>query len=564
MRNKALSRQKVWLTFAGIVVLAIFCALVIYPAIPDYMPGWKFFNRFEPKLGLDLQGGAHLIYQADVSQVNASDVDDAMAGVRDVIERRVNAFGVAEPIVQTSGRNRLIVELAGVFDITEAIKQIGETPLLEFKEQNPAAAQIPELTEEQKSDMDDYNKQAKQQAAELIIRINQGEDFAELATNYSEDLSNSQIGGDLGFNKKGVYMEEFEKAIWEDLEIGQITPEPVKTLFGHHIIKKEEVRGEGEDQEVRASHILIKTKSEQDYIVPVDQWLKAKLTGKHLEKATVVFDPQSGQPNVSLVFDSEGRELFAAMTKRNIGKPIAIFLDGDPISIPTVQEEIDQGEAIISGKFSLQEVKVLVQRLNAGALPIPIELISQQTVGPTLGKISLQKSLIAGLLGLFLVALFMIIFYRLPGILAVIALIIYSLITLAIFELWPITLTLAGMAGFILSVGMAVDANVLIFERLREELRLGKPLGTAVEEGFKRAWPSIRDSNISSLITCLILIWFGSSIIKGFAITLGIGILISMLSAITVTRTLLRLLAGYGLRQRLGWFNVKIKQKDNV
>ncbi|MFW0862398.1 MAG: protein translocase subunit SecD [Candidatus Komeilibacteria bacterium] len=558
--KQSLTRKKVWLTFAGIVILAIFSVLTIYPNLPANIPGYTWFNKFAPKLGLDLQGGAHLIYEGNIGDLNSSDAAAAMEGVRDVIERRVNAFGVSEPIVQVSGDNRLIVELAGVFDVNEAIKQIGETPLLEFKEQNPEASATPELTAEQQADMDEYNKQAEISARDILARIKAGEDFATLAAQYSEDPGSKDNGGDLGFAKKGSYVTEFEKAIWEDLNVGEVTPEPVKTQFGYHIIKKDEVRGEGEDQEIRASHILIATKSIYDYVTPVDQWLPAELTGKHLQRSEVVFDPQTGAPTVSLKFNDEGKDLFADITARNINKPVAIFLDGSAISIPTVSNTITQGEAIISGSFDLEQAKLLAQRLNAGALPISISLISEQTVGPTLGQISLSKSLVAGLIGLALVALFMLIFYRLPGFLSVIALAIYTAIALAIFIIWPITLTLAGIAGFILSIGMAVDANVLIFERMREELRNEKPLASAIEDGFTRAWASIRDSNISSLITCFILIWFGSGIIKGFALTLGIGIIVSMFSAIIITRTFLRLLSKSLSKKSLWWFNASIKK----
>jgi len=238
---------------------------------------------------------------------------------------------------------------------------------------------------------------------------------------------------------------------------------------------------------------------------------------------------------------------------------LAIFLDGQPISIPRVNEPILSGQAVISGSFTLQDAKLLAQRLNAGALPVPIELISQTTVGATLGNDSVQKSLVAGFWGLILVAIFMILYYRLPGLLAVKALLIYTVIILALFKLIPVTLTLAGIAGFILSIGMAVDANVLIFERLKEELRAGRDLTTAVEQGFRRAWSSIRDSNISSLITCAILFWFGSSIIKGFALTLAIGTLVSMFSAITITRQVLRLIAKWKISHGDWLYGVKIK-----
>jgi preprotein translocase subunit SecD len=241
-----------------------------------------------------------------------------------------------------------------------------------------------------------------------------------------------------------------------------------------------------------------------------------------------------------------------------VGKPVAIFLDGAPISIPNVQEPILGGKAVITGNFSTTEAKQLTQRLNAGALPVPVTLVSQQTVGATLGQAAVQKSLIAGLWGLIIVALFMILYYRLPGLLAVCALLVYTSISLTVFKLFPgFTLTLAGITGFILSIGMAVDANILIFERMKEELKNGKDLSKAIDDGFTRAWTSIRDSNVSSLITCLILYLFGSSIIRGFALTLALGILVSMFSAIVITRQFLLLVARWKI-SRVNWlYNVK-------
>lgn len=223
-----------------------------------------------------------------------------------------------------------------------------------------------------------------------------------------------------------------------------------------------------------------------------------------------------------------------------MGEPIAIFLDGSPISVPTVQTEITDGRAIISGNFNIQEARLLSQRLNAGALPVPINLVSQQSVGATLGAETLAKSVKAGAVAIVLVMIFMLIYYRLPGLLSIISLSLYIALTLALFKIIGVTMTLAGIGGFVLSIGMAVDANVLIFERLKEELRGGKSLKAAVEEGFLRAWTSIRDGNISTLITCALLIWFGSSFVQGFAMTLAIGILISMFTAITITRLMLR------------------------
>ncbi|QQG42841.1 MAG: protein translocase subunit SecD [Candidatus Giovannonibacteria bacterium] len=364
--------------------------------------GWSPF-----RLGLDLQGGTHLVYRADTSLISSAEAGEAMAGVRDVIERRVNLFGVSEPIVQTErvgGERRLIVELAGVFDIKEAIKAIGETPYLEFRELK-------------------------------------GEDF--VTTN---------------------------------------------------------------------------------------------LTGRYLKRASLSFEQNLGEPQVFLEFNDEGAEIFEKITERNVGSPVAIFLDGAPISAPVVQERISGGQAQITGRFTLEEAKQLVRRFNAGALPVPITLLSQESVGASLGKDALIKSLRAAIYGTLAVMLFMILWYRLPGVISVLALGVYGALTLLLFKLIPVTLSSAGIAGFILSVGMAVDANILIFERMKEELRFGRSLDTAMAEGFRRAWTSIRDSNVSSLITAVILYWFGTSIVRGFALTLGLGILVSMFSAITASR----------------------------
>ncbi|MBU4360485.1 protein translocase subunit SecD, partial [Patescibacteria group bacterium] len=504
-------------------------------------PFENFWNKTKFHLGLDLQGGTHLVYQADVSEIPSDDRASAVEGVRDVIERRVNAFGVAEPVVQTNkvgGEYRVIIELAGIKDVNSAIAMIGETPLLEFKEQDPNFQE--ELTPEQADELDEFNKQTQSQAQDILTKVLQpGANFAEYAKEYSQDPGSAEKGGDLGFVKRGMFVPEFDQVIFDKQAESGVYPQLVQSQFGYHIINKLETRGEAENLEVHSSHILFKTKSEQDYLGET-QWLRTDLSGKHLARAQVQFDPQTGEPEVGLEFNDEGKDLFAEITTRNVGKPVAIFLDGFAISIPTVNEPIREGNAVISGRFNIQEAKELVQRLNAGALPVPIEIISQQTVGASLGEESVDKSLIAGLIGLLAVAIFMILFYRLPGLLAILALAIYIAIVLTIFKITPVTLTLAGVAGFILSIGMAVDANVLIFERLKEELKNGRELSNAVEQGFKRAWTSIRDSNLSTLITCGILFWFGTSVIKGFALTLGIGILISMFSAIVITKTFLQ------------------------
>jgi preprotein translocase subunit SecD len=280
------------------------------------------------------------------------------------------------------------------------------------------------------------------------------------------------------------------------------------------------------------------------------QWLPTGLSGEQLDNATVTFDPTTNKPQVGLKFDSEGARLFGQITERNVGRPLAIFLDEEIISAPNVEQKIVEGEAVITGDFTVQEVRELSTLLNAGALDVPIKLVEQRTVGATLGEESVKKSLVAGLLGLVLVAIFMLINYRLAGLVAVLALFGYAAITLAIFKFIPVTLTLAGIAGFILSIGMAVDANILIFERLREELASGRELKYALSEAFRRAWPSVRDSNAATLITCAILFFNTTGSVRGFALTLAIGVMVSMFSSITASRNFLRLFSRIPLLAR--------------
>jgi protein-export membrane protein SecD len=543
-------RKKVWLTFAGIIVIILVTGLIDYPKGPNIKIG-NYYKELKIRLGLDLQGGTHLVYDADTSQIAEKDKASALEGVRDVIERRVNAFGVSEPVVQTNqsgGKWRVIVELPGITDVNQAIKMIGETPLLEFKEQKTQA-----LTDQQTKDAETRNAEAKKSAEDVLKKaLEKDADFAALANQYSQDpgntdsATNQKKGGDLGLFTRDQMVTEFSTVVFDKMKVGEVYPELVQTQYGYHIIKKTSESGD----KAQASHILFLTESTQ----PTTDYVDTGLSGKQLKTAAVEFAPNTNEPEVSLEFNEEGKKLFADITTRNVGKIVGIYLDGSPISMPKVNVAITDGKAVISGSFDLTEAKLLAQRLNAGALPVPITLVNQQSVGATLGKIAIQKSLFAGIVGLVFVAIFMIIYYRLPGLMAIAALCIYTLIVLALFKLFSITLTLAGIAGFILSIGMAVDANVLIFERTKEELRSGKNLTLAIEEGFKRAWLSIRDSNASSLITCVILAWFGTSIVKGFAITLGIGVLVSMFSAITVTRTLLRLIISRWLEEHHTWF----------
>lgn len=267
---------------------------------------------------------------------------------------------------------------------------------------------------------------------------------------------------------------------------------------------------------------------------------KTNLTGKDLQDATVTFDQQAGQPQVQTTFTADGTQKFADITKRNVNKPLVIALDNQIISYPTVQQPILNGNAVINGQFTSDQASQLAIQLRAGALPVPLKILEQNSVGATLGTSYLQKSIFAGILGFLVIVIFMIVLYGRLGLLASSALVLYTLLILAIFKIIPVTLTLAGIAGFILSIGMAVDANILIFERMKEELRLGKSHAVAIELGFSRAWTSIRDSNISTLITSMVLYRFGTGIVRGFAVTLAIGVLISMFSAIIATRTLIR------------------------
>ncbi|MFH1049066.1 MAG: protein translocase subunit SecD [Patescibacteria group bacterium] len=442
-------KTKIRLLFVFIILLAIVSSFVASPKTFTFKV-YKWDVNFPPEkvsaylkehdivyhLGLDLQGGTHLVYEADLSGFSSDKAAEAMDGVRDVIERRVNIFGVTEPLVQIEGKSRLAISLAGVKEVAKAIKMIGETPSLEFREETP-----------------------RDQVAQVYKQ---------------------QTGQDLPEDAAGPFF-----------------------LFS------------------------------------------SDLTGKDLVRGQADYDQSSGglsEAIVKLEFNEEGKKKFADLTTRNVGKVIAIYLDGVSITAPRVNEAITDGSAIISGDFTIEEAKILAKRLNAGALPVPIKLISQQTVGATLGQDSLAKSLKAGFFGFLLIVLFMILYYRLPGLIAAAALIIYMLIVAAIFNFLSITLTLSGIAGLILSIGMAVDANVLIFERMREELAGGRTFKLAVEDGFNRAWPSIRDSNLTTLITAMALFWFGSGMVKGFAVALAIGILISMFSAITITRNFLLLI----------------------
>ncbi len=404
-----MKKRTAGLLVGGVLILSVLGGFFVVPN--SILP--SFYNASPWKLGLDLVGGSYLIYHIDLTQIEDADTKEVAAGLRDVIENRVNAFGVSEPRVtvsQSSDEYFLNVELAGISDISQAIEQIGLTPFLEFRE-----------------------------------------------------------------------VRETEEGI---------------------------------------------------------EYIATDLTGRYIKSAAIDYDPNTGRPYVAMELKGEGIDIFEDLTARNIGKQLAIFLDGRLLSAPVVQNRISGGSAQISGDFTIEEIRGLVRNLNIGALPAPIELVNQQTVGASLGRDALQKSLVAGAIGTGLVIVFMALYYGLFGILAGIALLTYIILSLSIFKLL-VTMSLAGIAGFLLSVGMAVDANILIFERTKEELKKGVMRVAAVREGFVRAWPSIRDSNITTIITTLILFYFTASFVKGLALTLLIGVIISMFTAIVVTRGLM-------------------------
>jgi preprotein translocase subunit SecD len=401
-----------------IVLVAVLAAAFVYPQ------GWGAKTR-PWQLGLDLEGGAHLVYSIDLSQVDATDQQSVVNGLRDVIEKRVNLFGVGEPQVYTaqSGNTaELDIDLPGVKDVKDAINEIGQTPTLDFVEVQPNASGTP-------------------------------------------------------------------------------------------------------------------------------QYVPTNLTGQYLTGASVAANPSgAGGYVINFTLNSDGTKIFDEMTKADVNKQICIFVDNDFVipnnpaqSCPTVDQEISTGQAQISGPdITFTIANQISEQFNAGALPAPITLTNQQTVSPTLGSNSLDEVILAGIIGALLVILFMLFYYRTLGVFAALSLIIYIALTLGVFKVIPITLTLAGVAGFILTIGMAVDANILIFERIKEELKRGLSKAAAIEEGFRRAWPSIRDSNTSTMITAIILYFFTSSFVQGFALTLFLGVLLSLFSAITTTRLFLR------------------------
>ena len=445
----------------ALVALVVLTGIIIFPT--TFNKGVNFINKEtflslptmkerDFMFGLDLQGGAYLLYEADFEEeIPSGERLQRMEGLRNLIERRVDLYGIAESSIQVRGE-RLVVEIPGAHDLDEAIDIIGETPFLDFREMS---------TE---------------------IQEKQEEKWEEIADHFGKSIDEITLED----------IMELEEADIEDWEI-----------------------------------------------VMSDPYVETSLTGRHLKNAGVSMHPITQDPVIVLNFNEEGAELFEAITARNVGKPLATFLDGEILQEATVQEKITGGEAQITGQFTVEEAYTIARDLRIGALPVPIELLSQQSIGPALGEESLDVSLRAGILGLLLVAGFMIFVYRLPGLLSVISLCIYVLFVIFLFKVVPVTLTLSGIAGFILSIGMAIDANILIISRMREEIREGKSISKSIDEGYKRAWTSIRDGNITTLMVAIILFFITTSFVRGFAITLILGIVVSLFCAMIINRILL-------------------------
>lgn len=454
MKKKAIIISIIILVFAiagAIFVAPQFCNQKL-EQLNKRLP-FNIERRFIEKdfeLGLDLQGGAHLLYEADLSDVEGKEVSQRMQALRDLVERRVNSFGIGEPLVQVRGE-RLVVELPGIKNQQDAIDEIGETPFLEFKIQKP---------EEELNKI----KNKKEEVEEFLDKP-----FIQIANTDKEKLKENIENWQLAFEEK---------------------------------------------------------------------YESAGLTGRFLKEASVQII--NTEPMVSLRFDKEGAEILHEITKKNVGKPLATYLDEKIIQIATIQEEISGGQAQISGNLTALEAKELARDLEIGALPVPIELVSQRSVGPALGQESLQKSVRAGIIGFLAVIVFMIVYYKMFGVLASISLLTYAVFVLSIFKIISVTLTLSGIAGFVLSIGMAIDANILIFSRIKEELRQEKSFREAIEEGFSRAWPSIRDGNLTTIVVAFILFLVATSFVRGFATVLIIGILVSLFTSMIFTKSLIR------------------------
>ncbi len=565
------------------------------------------------KLGLDLQGGSHLVYQAVLTNDAGERITptaDQMDSLRRIIERRVNETGLGEPIIQTLGDDRLLVQMPGVGDPGRAKSIIGETAQLEFKHRQlnvpvPVdldASQIVSVT------IGEFPAPSSKSTDELIEGAETSTSSlpqttvtttAETSTD-SGAVSSTGAGtdGDAPEVELSFLLVEFTDAGAEIMDgvlrrmlesaLAVVTgsSSPANTLqvdisgdefrtmtlptqfvarvegtniFGMALLS---TAGRPLADTIEATNALFGANPEVDFVEIYGAFDEdVGLTGDELARAYAGTHSASGLPIVNIEFNGEGARRFGELTQEIAGTTdlLAIFLDDEELIAPGVTQAITGGAAFIQGRdFTPDRARDISQLLEAGRLPIPIELVQERDVDAILGADSLRKSVFAGLIGLALVLVFMVAYYRVPGLIAAVALVIYGVLMLAIFKILPVTLTLSGLAAAILSVGMAVDANILIFERMKDELRAGRTLLTSINIGFNRAWPAIRDGNVSTLITCAILFWFadtlGATVVQGFAATLAIGVMVSMFSAIVISRTLLRLVATTALSTKVSWF----------
>ena len=537
------------------------------------------------RLGLDLEGGSHLVYQALPEDGSESPTSDQMEGVIQTIERRVNAFGVAEPIIQSMGADRVLVQLPGVGttkarvafhqnvgteELSTVLGNLGRSnALIEQEDNRTYVIELPSLrpreidaggNEIRIAERDEI-QQALEEAFPAVTMT------LEFSDPMDVDIVSSAVGredaavirqSDTSFTVEIPSLEPGEEtALLESLQLQlpslrSSNVEDLSFLITGGVEEAKRLIGQTARLELMERTCLNDpadiTQRCEDPEYHVDTPLN--LTGDDLARAYAGSHPTLGIPIVNIEFTGDGARIFARHTQDIAGTSnrTAFFLDDELLIDPIARQVISGGRAFIqSPDFTPERVRTISIQLESGRLQVPLELIQELEVDATLGEDSLRKSVVAGLIGLGIVLLFMALYYKLPGVVACIALVAYAVIVIAIIKLWPITLTLGGIAAFILSLGMAVDANILIFERIKEELRSGRSLMAATETGFNRAWPAIRDSNVSTFITCAILFWFGSrlgtGLVTGFAVTLFIGVAMSMFSALTVTRTLLRIVA---------------------
>jgi preprotein translocase subunit SecD len=492
------------LLLGAIIILAAFAIWVDIPTNPGihiHLGPIQIDREIKIRQGLDLQGGMQVLLEADVPPDEPVD-RQAVANTKVIIEKRVNGLGVSEPLIQLQGTRRIIVELPGLKNPQEAIAAFGKTGLLEFI--HAGNVYLPPGSPVQTTE--------------------------KVAVPSIEATPTAMMEATLTLTPTITTTVEATPTL-----TATITATPTATIT--------------------TTEPLGPTPT------PEERIFETIMTGRNLKSADLTVDDYN-QTQIAFALDEEGTRIFADYTAKNVGQVMCIVLDKEVVSCATVRDVISKGQVLLTreGGFTPAEAESIVIRLRYGALPIPLRVETHREVGPTLGEDSVRRSTLAGVIGLSIVVVFMLIYYRLPGLLADLALGIYAAVVFALFKLIPVVLTMAGIAGFVLSIGMAVDANILIFERLKEELRAGKGLHLAVEQGFSRAWPSIRDSNFSTLITCAILFWlgsyFGASIVKGFALTLAIGVLVSMFTAITVTRTFLRLVMDLDIAKTHRWFGV--------